>query len=340
MRVLYSLVLSLAVVASDIAAADQPLVLRSSEANRLLLTGSDATGPAFLSVVGAEPSVPLEIERQSNGAIELVSAWPLMEGVDYQVTLGSGPRAITLPVVAAPSVAPEAGVARIAPGASTVPENLLRFHIFFETPMARGQVRDHIHLLQADGTSVPDAFLDLRGEIWSTDQRRLTLLFDPGRIKQGVGPNRVLGAPLVAGQVYALTVDAGMRDAAGAPLSVAVQHEFTVGPPLRSAIAMQDWLLQVDGDDLSVDFGREMDAASVARHVALVGPDGTYELPGNGPNPVWDLSDWPEGTPLRLIASPLLEDVAGNTLCVPFDVAAGEATRCTEDSRFEIEVTR
>ncbi len=80
-----------------------------------------------------------------------------------------------------------------------LPANLLRLYLNFDTPMARGQVAEFIHLVDAQGQEMPNAFLNLGIEFWSTDQRRLTILFDPGRLKQGVGPNAVIGPPLAPG---------------------------------------------------------------------------------------------------------------------------------------------
>ena len=39
-------------------------------------------------------------------------------------------------------------------------------------------------------------------------RHRLTLLFHPGRVKRGVGPNEALGPPLRSGETFRLVVDA------------------------------------------------------------------------------------------------------------------------------------
>ena len=44
------------------------------------------------------------------------------------------------------------------------------------------------------GQAVADPFLELDEELWSTDGRRFTLLFDPGRIKRGLKPTGGGGA--------------------------------------------------------------------------------------------------------------------------------------------------
>jgi hypothetical protein len=46
-------------------------------------------------------------------------------------------------------------------------------------------------------------------------ERRLTLLFDPGRIKRGLRPRADLGSALLAGKRYKLVVGDGMADATG-----------------------------------------------------------------------------------------------------------------------------
>ena len=56
-------------------------------------------------------------------------------------------------------------------------------------------------------------------ELWDPSQTRLTVLFDPARIKRGLVPNAQLGLPLRAGRRYRLEIDSAWPDAQGVALS-------------------------------------------------------------------------------------------------------------------------
>lgn len=341
MPALALVVMSLALLASGIAAAETPRLQATEDRRELILHETATVEAARLTLEGQATGPSLRVERIGPGRVSLVSRWPLMPGAAYTVAVttadGVYELAVTLPMPrgAAP------GVAQVSPAAPMLPENLLRLHLDFETPMARGQVRDHVRLLRADGSAVRDAFLDLGVELWSADQRRLTLLLDPGRIKQGVGPNLALGAPLRAGERYTLEVSTGMRDAHGRPIAEPQRHAFMAGPPIRTPIDLAGWTVETGASALLIDFGRPMDVASVVRYVSVVTGDGSpLSVRTRSGQPAWDISQVPSGSRLRIVAHPLLEDAAGNTPCVPFDVEAGGATGCPEGARLEIDVVR
>ena len=93
-------------------------------------------------------------------------------------------------------------VAEIYPSRDLLPENLLRFTIFFSAPMSRGEAYRRIKLLDlARARRVDAPFLELDEELWSPDGTRFTLVFDPGRIKRGLKPREEVGPVLEAGQV-------------------------------------------------------------------------------------------------------------------------------------------
>ncbi len=222
----------------------------------------------------------------------------------------------------------------ISPSDSVLPENLLRIHVHFETPMARGQAFEAIGLVDQTGMRIPDAFLNLGVELWSPDHRRLTLLFDPGRIKRGVGPNVALGAPLKAGNRYAIEVAGSMRDAHDRPLGAPHTHWFDVGPAERRMIDPGLWDISMDQNGVHVRFDRLMDAQSVLSTISLQDDRGqkVTAVTSDGDTWHWHFGDDAPAGMLRFVVSAGLEDVAGNTLCGPFDTAAGSARTC-EDGR-------
>ena len=191
-------------------------------------------------------------------------------------------------------------------------------------------MRDSISLVRGDGQIVDSPFLNLETELWDGNQKRLTLLLDPGRIKQSVGPNTIAGAPLVDGQRYQLVVSGKMKSAKGALLGSDRRAVFEVGAPERRAIDPQDWDVATPhaGSTLpfTLTFDRIMDSGAAPRLLSLIDPNGaavsgTLYTDGGG----WSLTPrtpWEPGY-YQLLIDPELEDVAGNTIRAAFDATAG-----------------
>lgn len=217
-----------------------------------------------------------------------------------------------------------------APNLVTIPANTLRFYLTFSQPMARGQVRTAIQLVRSDGSVIDNAFLNLDVELWDHGQQRLTLILDPGRIKQGVGPNTRSGAPLKAGETYSVVVSGAMKNADGQPMGTPKVIAFHVGPALRSALAPAKWKLDLPGgqslDPLVITFDRAMDIGSTARLLWIEEPIGRRVVGRVRTDGLtWRIqptSSWAPGA-YRLVLDPGLEDVAGNTIRSAFDAKAG-----------------
>jgi hypothetical protein len=156
--------------------------------------------------------------------------FPLEPGVVYEARFDPGKLFAAsedvrrLPVVIARFTLPKAPVAattRVAavyPSGDTLPENLLKFYLHFSAPMSRGMAYEHIKLRDGTGKAVAFPFVELAEELWDPSGQRLTILFDPGRIKTGLKPREELGPILHPGETYTLVIDRGWLDAAGQPL--------------------------------------------------------------------------------------------------------------------------
>src|SRR5262245_34247810 len=105
-------------------------------------------------------------------------------------------------LVPAPPPPPPTKVTAIYPSANTLPENQLRFYVHFSAPMAVGDAYAHVKLVKANGEAVHRPFLEIGEELWDGTGTRLTLLFDPGRVKKGLAPSEMCGPVLEAGQKY------------------------------------------------------------------------------------------------------------------------------------------
>lgn len=146
--------------------------------------------------------------------VHLVPRFPLAMDVAYRVRVNTAfPAArgataehqFTLPGADAPRTT---RVVSAHLRAERIPANALRWYVEFSAPMERGDVLTHIRLLDAAGRQVKGAFLEVPEELWDPSGTRVTILFDPGRVKRGVRTNLESGAPLVAGRRYKLVVDA------------------------------------------------------------------------------------------------------------------------------------
>lgn len=220
----------------------------------------------------------------------------------------------------------------IHPAGDSLPENLLRWYLEFSRPMRPGQALDHVRLVDDQGGEDRTAFLDTSEELWDPEGRRLTLLFDPGRVKRGIRTNVEQGRPLVAGHAYRLRIEPGWEDLSGRGLegrsekmivTTAADHD---GPdPLT-----WDLLLPVVGgtDPLVVSFGEPLDHALATQLIAVIDERGA---PVRGAvvlkrdDREWRFTPdepWTEGR-YQLLTSPELEDVAGNRPGRPFDHETG-----------------
>ncbi len=224
-------------------------------------------------------------------------------------------------------------VSAIVPTADVLPENLLRLYVHFSQPMRRGQVREAITLIGENGEPIVKPFLNLAIELWDHDERRLTLLFDPGRIKRGAGPNVQVGPPLQRGNQYTLRIRHSMKDFRGKPLARAFTKSFTAQAPIRSALLPETWLSRLptakSHEPLILTFSRIMDRPMLFRFIRVLDADG-HVVQGSmtvlAHETRWEFvpaSPWQAGQ-YRLAVSTDLEDVAGNNVRTSFEVAEDE----------------
>lgn len=206
-------------------------------------------------------------------------------------------------------------VVRVDPAASEIPATILRLYVTFDAP-ARGRVRQSdVRLLDADGRPIAGAFMDFGQELWSPDGRRLTILFDPGRVKRDVEGEGESAAPLSAGQHYTIVIGAYRQD-------------ITVGPPERRPLDPQAWAVSapVAGSraPAAVTFDRVMDAGLLADQLGVVDAGGApvagRAMVAAGDR-VWQFQParpWPTGA-YWIVVGTALEDVSGNRISEALD---------------------
>ncbi len=229
--------------------------------------------------------------------------------------------------VPVPPRAPTTEVLSVTPSAEVWPENILKLYITFSAPMRIGVAWNNVRVRDASGELLGGLFVEIDQELWDSEGRRLTVLFDPGRIKRGLVDNINEGPPLVAGARYSLEIDAEWRDAAGGLLVRPFAKPIVVAAPLRTPIDPAAWRLTPPArptDPLIVDFGRSLDAALALRAItvrkdgAILARDAELERDETrlvfNPTRPWRVGRY------TLNADDILEDIAGNRIGRPFDI--------------------
>jgi hypothetical protein len=286
--------------------------------------------------VEGETTAVLGDYKLAGGVLHFTPAFPFDPGRQYAVRLdlasipGSTPLAPLVARVALParSSTPTTIVERIYPSGEVVPENLLRLYIEFSAPMERGSGIDHLTLLDDRGTPVVGAFLPLEYAFWSPDRRRFTVFFDPGRVKDGILPNRQMGKPLHSGRTYTLVVSRAWRDGEGLPLKAEYRRMLKVGPAQTTPLETSTWRVTPPAaggrTPLVVAFREPLDHGLLMRALGVrlngVPVAGNAEVTSGERQ--WAFTPdqpWRAGTH-HLLALSILEDVAGNQIGRAFEV--------------------
>lgn len=237
-------------------------------------------------------------------------------------------------------VSPVTVVQEIFPSTTAVPQNLLKIYLQFSAPMTRGVARHHLRLWReadAEGRGegegrgdepIASPFVAPEHELWNPAGDRLTLLFDPGRLKRGVGPNATVGPPLKAGQRVRLDVDATWPDASGRPLGRSARRSWQVEDSDRMVPRPQHWELAPPAHPeapLTVRFDEPLDVALLQHALTVHVGDGDAldgDVVIDAQEQRWRFTPrmpWADLCGLRLHVHPVLEDLAGNRTFRRFD---------------------
>lgn len=294
------------------------LVVRASE---------DASAPAMLGEYS-----------ESGGVITFTPRFPPSPGVQLRATFHVNQSTVEATFgEAAKAIAPTTTVARLYPSADEWPENTLKMYLEFSAPMSAGEAWTHIRVIDDQGRVIVEPFVEIEQELWDAAGQRLTVLFDPGRIKRGLIDNTESGPPLVAGRTVTIEVDPTWRDAGGAPLVEKFSRTIRVTPAVREVVHVKHWRVDAPAtpaSDLVVTFDRPMDHA-LARRAISVTRDGSraggkISIEKNEtewrftPNEAWAPGDY------FLAVDGVIEDLAGNRPGKMFDVDTADLSQSTE----------
>jgi hypothetical protein len=291
--------------------------------------------------VSVEAGAPAMLGRYrvADDTVKFEPAFPLDPGRQYQVRFdparviaasgggGAGPLEATVGLPASDRT-PSAVVTRVYPTGDVIPENFLRMYIEFSAPMGRRSGLEYMKLLDESGKEIEGAFLPLDYEFWSPDHRRFTVFFDPGRVKDGILPNRQMGRALHPGRTVTLLISQEWRDEHGQPLKEEFRRVFRVGPPDTQPLDTSSWRIQAPAAGTRdavvaafpepLDHGLLMRALGIRRHGETV--DGEVVVDAGETRWAFVPRDpWPAGDH-ELLALDILEDLAGNEIGRAFEV--------------------
>ena len=224
---------------------------------------------------------------------------------------------------------PRATVLAIHPTAAAIPRNQLRCYVHFSAPMSEGFATTHVRVVRAGSHEAVDgALLAMEPELWDPERRRLTVLFDPARIKRGLAPHRDAGYALLEGVPVELVVDEEFRDADGRPLAESSSRRYDVVADVRSLVDPSRWRVHPPPastrEPLFVQFDRPLDHALLGHCLTVSGPrrrtiGGRVSVPPGEAS--WTFTPVAPWAPVAhaLTVDPILEDLAGNSVVRVFD---------------------
>jgi hypothetical protein len=267
--------------------------------------------------------------------IRFTPAFPFDPGRQYHVSFeparvpgGSGAPLVATVGRPAEHTTPSTVVARVYPSGDVVPENLLRMYVEFSAPMGRKSGIEYMQVLNQDGQVIEGAILPLDYEFWSPDHRRFTIFFDPGRVKDGILPNREMGRPLTIGGAMTLVVGREWRDEHGLPLKEEFRRTFTVTGPDTKPLETASWKIQPPSagsrNGVVVTFPEPLDHGLLMRALGVErgGKAVAGEIAVDQGETRWTFTPrepWQAGA-YQLLALDILEDLAGNQIGRAFEV--------------------
>jgi hypothetical protein len=300
----------------------------------------DGWQSALIVRTGATADAPpmLGDYRESGGVITFTPRFEPTPGVPLYVTYNHAERGPMSGLVANPAKAlsPSARVTHIYPSTDEWPANTLKMYVTFSAPMASGDAYTHISIHDDQGRVVEGPFVEIEPELWDPTGTRLTLLFDPGRIKRGLVDNEQSGPPLMPGRTVTIEVDPAMRDARGAPLAEKLTRTIHIVDAVREPVDVKTWRVEAPksaSDDLVITFPRPLDhalaqrAISISREGARIA--GWVALEDNETRFRFTPdAEWKSGAH-EIFVDGVIEDLAGNRLGKVFDVDTSDPDQST-----------
>ena len=217
---------------------------------------------------------------------------------------------------------------KVYPTLDTLPENTLKMYFHFSAPMSDVNAYPFIVLKDEKGKAISVPFLELTPLLWNFDRTRLTVWFDPGRVKRDLLRNQKLGAPLEEGKSYTLHISKDWKDANGYALAENFTKNIHIIAADRSTPTTKKWSSSVpkstSKDPLIIHFGEPMDHALLQKSLTVL-DENENKISGNitatNHEKEWIFTpthNWKSAS-YRIQINSELEDLAGNNFNRLFD---------------------
>lgn len=219
------------------------------------------------------------------------------------------------------------------PRHDTVPVNILKSYLIFSQPMQYvGNPLKYIRVFDQTEDKEVFPFLDLEAELWDKDHKRLTLWFDPGRIKTGLIPNTEKGLPLKVGHTYDIVIDKNWKSSNGNSLLQSYTKTIhVIGRDIKSP-RLDNWIITAPQKNtnhpIKISFNEVLDPILALESIKLfrgdipvsgtLKPSETDDAVLFAPNEPWKVGSY------HLLINPILEDLAGNNFYHLFDSDLGK----------------
>ena len=283
-----------------------------------VFAGADEPASSTPSIIGTYTSDGDTLEFTPVIAFRQGRSYTVMSENDFKFSF-------TVPVT---THFPPAKVLAVYPTADTLPVNQLKVYLHFSSPMRENVAYRHLILTNEKGDTLVRPFLELEPELWDTTGKRLTVWFDPGRVKRALGPNEFSGTPLEAGHSYTLTISDTWTDQNDQKLEDAFLKKFYVSTADRSKPLVRNWRMSAPRtgtyEALHIDFGESIDHALAMNSITIIGPQLSIiqgKIALSQAESRWTFipqQPWHAGKYQIRVAS-RLEDLAGNNLNRLFD---------------------
>jgi len=278
-----------------------------------------------------------------NNSISFKPYWALDKKLTYEVFWNDQLVKVILPNDSKNT--PPTKVLTVYPTINVLPENLLKFYIHFSNKMSEAQSAKYITLLKNGKDTVRRAFLDLQPELWDKDNSLLTIWIEPGRLKRDLGPNRILGPTLEAGNDYSLIISKEWKNQKGMALVHDYVKRFEVIEADREYPKIKNWDIDIpkshSNQPLNINFNEPLDYILAGEVIDIIGErkwmTGQINVFPDGrqwsfiPDEMW----LPGNYTIRVKTK--LEDLAGNNLNRLFDTDLMDKSQRNKKSKeFEL----
>jgi len=237
-------------------------------------------------------------------------------------------------------------IVEIFPTSDTLPENLLRFYIQFSRSMKAVNNLENIKLLDETGEEIKGAIFNNVHELWDSEQKQLTLILDPARVKTGLKAHESFGRALVPGRNFQLVIEKA-EDIYGNHLKEPIVKSFFVEKADIQIPDVKNWEIIYPKSNsmvpLRIQFPEPLDRLSLIHRIRLLDENkrvekGKIEIINQEKEWLFTPEEKWKNRNYTLQINSRLEDPSGNNLNGLFDHEIGSLKSEQEGEIVEINI--